>query len=71
MFHFGQRHVIERRRAELMLRDEGHDGFRTPWLGPGRQPVVIRYMVQVGRGRYVTSPFGDCPGSNGRMNVRW
>jgi hypothetical protein len=23
------------------------------------------------RGRYVVFPFGDCPGSNGRMNVRW
>jgi hypothetical protein len=72
VFHASQRHVIERRRAELMLRDEGHDGAPPPTLaGPGAQPVVIRYMVQAGRGRYVTSPLGDCPGSNGRMNVRW
>ena len=72
VFHSSKRHAIERRGAELMLRDEGHDGATAHTLtGPGRQPVVIRYIVQAGRGRYVTSPFGDCPGSNGRMNVRW
>jgi hypothetical protein len=36
VFHSSQRHVIERRRAELMLRDDGHDGAPPCTLaGPG------------------------------------
>jgi Family of unknown function (DUF6191) len=46
VFHSSTRHVIERRRAELVLRDDGHDG--APPQAPtdtGRQPVVITYLV--------------------------
>jgi hypothetical protein len=39
--------VIERRRAELVLRDDGHDGAPPRTVaGPGGQPVVIRYVVR-------------------------
>jgi len=35
VFHSSTRHVIERRRAELVLRDDGHDGrLRVLWLIP-------------------------------------
>jgi hypothetical protein len=46
VFHSSTRHVIERRRAELALRDDGHDGAPPQALiDTGRQPVVITYMV--------------------------
>jgi hypothetical protein len=46
VFHSSKRHVIERRRAELVLRDDGHDGAAPRTLaGPGRQPAVITYVV--------------------------
>ena len=47
VFHSSKRHVIERRRAELVLRDDGHDGAPPRTVaGPGGQPVVIRYVVR-------------------------
>ena len=47
VFDPGKRHVIERRRAELVLREEGNDGAPPRTLaGPGGRPVVIRYMVR-------------------------
>jgi hypothetical protein len=46
VFHSSKRHVIERRRAELVLRDDRHDGAPPdPLAGPGGQPVMIRYAV--------------------------
>jgi hypothetical protein len=72
VFHSSKRHVIERRRAELMLRDEGHDGAPPHTsAGPGRQPMVIRYIVQAGPWPLCDLPVWRLPGSNGRMNVRW
>src|SRR5215475_11452492 len=45
-FHSSTRHVIERRRAELMLRDDGRDGAPPHTLADsGRPPVVITYIV--------------------------
>jgi hypothetical protein len=47
VFHSSKRHVIERHRAELMLRGDGHEGAPPHTLaGPGTQPVVIRYVVR-------------------------
>ena len=47
MFHSSQQHVIERRRAELVLRDDGYDGAPPRTVaGPGGQPMVIRYVAR-------------------------
>jgi hypothetical protein len=47
VFHSSTRHVIERRRTELALRDDGHDGaLPRPLTGPGGQPVVIRRVAR-------------------------
>jgi len=47
VFDSSKRHVIERRRAELVLRDDGHDGAPPQTVaGPGGQPVVIRCVVR-------------------------
>jgi len=46
-FHSSTRHVIERRRTELVFRDDGHDGAPPHALsGPGGQPVLIAYVSQ-------------------------
>src|SRR5262249_32926730 len=47
MFHSRPRHGIGRRRAELVLRDDGHDGAPPRTVaGPGGQPMVIRYVAR-------------------------
>ena len=46
VFDSSKRHVIEWRSAELVLRDDGHDGAPPHTLaGPGGQPVVITYVA--------------------------
>ena len=47
VFHASKRHVIERRTAQLVLRDDEHDGAPPRTLpGPGGQPMVIRYVAR-------------------------